>query len=140
MRKREIFKVEGDKLTRLRRTCPKCGDGIFLAEHKNRSSCGSCGYTEFKSGGRKMPEKPVKEEEKPVEKPKEAETIEKPMVEEPVPKPETTEMPPEQPKVEATEPQPESPPVEEPPKGEEAQPSVEKPVKTEKEKRNKNNN
>ena len=49
MKKREIFKVEGNKITRLRRSCPKCGGGVFLAEHKDRLSCGACGYTEFKS-------------------------------------------------------------------------------------------
>ena len=27
--------------------CPKCGPGIFLASHKDRKSCGKCGYTEF---------------------------------------------------------------------------------------------
>jgi len=53
MKKREIFKVEGDKITRLKRSCPKCGDGVFLAEHKDRLSCGACGYTEFK--GNKEP-------------------------------------------------------------------------------------
>ncbi len=31
-----------------RSECPKCGKGVFLAEHKNRSTCGKCGYTEFK--------------------------------------------------------------------------------------------
>ncbi|MEM3374522.1 MAG: 30S ribosomal protein S27ae [Candidatus Woesearchaeota archaeon] len=30
------------------KTCPKCGPGVFMAEHKNRISCGKCGYTEFK--------------------------------------------------------------------------------------------
>jgi len=30
-----------------RKSCPKCGAGVFLAEHKNRTSCGKCGYTEF---------------------------------------------------------------------------------------------
>jgi small subunit ribosomal protein S27Ae len=49
MKKREIFKAEGNKIIRLRRSCPKCGDGVFLAEHKDRLSCGACGYTEFKS-------------------------------------------------------------------------------------------
>ena len=47
MKGREIFKIDGDKITRLRRHCPKCGDGYFLAVHKNRVSCGKCGYTEF---------------------------------------------------------------------------------------------
>jgi len=52
MKGREIFKVEGDKISRLRRHCPKCGDGFFLADHKDRLSCGKCGYTEFKKTGK----------------------------------------------------------------------------------------
>ena len=31
-----------------KRACPKCGSGINLAEHKNRFSCGKCGYLESK--------------------------------------------------------------------------------------------
>ena len=31
-----------------KKTCPKCGAGVFMAEHKNRIACGKCGYTEFK--------------------------------------------------------------------------------------------
>ncbi len=27
--------------------CPKCGPGVFMATHKDRVSCGKCGYTEF---------------------------------------------------------------------------------------------
>ena len=57
MKKRELFKVESGKIVRLRRNCPKCGDGVFLAEHKDRLSCGTCGYTEFKGSGKKEPEK-----------------------------------------------------------------------------------
>ena len=30
------------------KTCPKCGPGTFLAEHKDRVSCGKCTYTERK--------------------------------------------------------------------------------------------
>lgn len=41
------YKVEGDKLVRSR-VCPKCSEATFLAEHKDRSTCGKCGYTEFK--------------------------------------------------------------------------------------------
>lgn len=29
--------------------CPKCGPGYRLAEHKNRRSCGKCGYMETKA-------------------------------------------------------------------------------------------
>jgi small subunit ribosomal protein S27Ae len=46
--KKDFFKVEGNKLTRTRKHCPKCGPGVFMAEHANRVSCGKCGYTEFK--------------------------------------------------------------------------------------------
>jgi len=63
MKKREIFKVEGDKIARQRRNCPKCGDGVFLAEHKDRLSCGKCGYTEFKG------KHPVKKPESPAQEP-----------------------------------------------------------------------
>ncbi len=27
--------------------CIKCGPGVLLAQHKDRMSCGKCGYTEF---------------------------------------------------------------------------------------------
>ena len=46
--KRELYAVEGEKLVRKHRTCPRCGAGIFLAEHADRYTCGKCGYTEFK--------------------------------------------------------------------------------------------
>jgi small subunit ribosomal protein S27Ae len=28
------------------RFCPRCGPGIFLAQHKDRTACGKCGYAE----------------------------------------------------------------------------------------------
>ncbi len=45
--KRTLYKVEGDRIERLRTHCPKCGPGTFLARHADRVSCGRCGYTEF---------------------------------------------------------------------------------------------
>ena len=61
MKKIEFFKVEGNKITRNRRHCPKCGPGVFIAEHKDRFSCGKCGYTEFKGGLKKeSKEKPLR--------------------------------------------------------------------------------
>jgi small subunit ribosomal protein S27Ae len=30
------------------KACPKCGAGVRLAEHKDRRSCGRCGYFEKK--------------------------------------------------------------------------------------------
>jgi len=76
MKKIEIFKVEGNKITRARRHCPKCGSGVFLAEHKNRFSCGRCGYTEFKPIGKEQSSKPVAPAEGKTEVKKEK--IEKP--------------------------------------------------------------
>jgi small subunit ribosomal protein S27Ae len=46
--KTKLYKVEGTTIKRLRQTCPRCGPGVFLAEHGNRLACGKCGYTEFK--------------------------------------------------------------------------------------------
>jgi len=43
----KLYKVEGDVLTRLKKECPRCGKGYFMAEHKDRLSCGNCGYTTF---------------------------------------------------------------------------------------------
>jgi len=44
----KIYRVENGKVVRLRKICPKCGPGVFLAEHKDRYTCGKCGYTEWK--------------------------------------------------------------------------------------------
>ena len=43
----KAYKIEGGKLVRLRKTCPKCGEGVFMAQHSNRLTCGRCAYTEF---------------------------------------------------------------------------------------------
>ena len=37
---------EGGKTDK--KTCPKCGPGVFMADHKNRTHCGKCGFSEFK--------------------------------------------------------------------------------------------
>ncbi|MHB8633059.1 MAG: 30S ribosomal protein S27ae [Thermoplasmatota archaeon] len=42
-----LYKIEGGKIVRTHRQCPKCGVGVFMAAHKDRTSCGRCGYTEF---------------------------------------------------------------------------------------------
>jgi small subunit ribosomal protein S27Ae len=46
--KYKLFKIENNRIERDNKSCPKCGAGVFMAEHKNRRSCGKCGYTEFK--------------------------------------------------------------------------------------------
>jgi small subunit ribosomal protein S27Ae len=46
-KKWESYEIQGDKVVRKLKSCPKCGDGVHLAQHKDRASCGKCGYTEF---------------------------------------------------------------------------------------------
>ena len=50
MKKIAQYEVSDGKITRKRQFCPQetCGPGVFLAEHKNRVSCGKCGYTRMK--------------------------------------------------------------------------------------------
>lgn len=43
-----LFKIEDTRVVRTKRHCPRCGEGTFLAEHKDRFTCGACKYTEFK--------------------------------------------------------------------------------------------
>ena len=50
----KLYKVEGDSLTRLRKECPRCGKGYFMAQHGNRLTCGHCGYTTY---SKSVPEK-----------------------------------------------------------------------------------
>jgi small subunit ribosomal protein S27Ae len=45
------YSVKDGKVARKNVWCPKCGPGIFLAVHKDRHSCGKCGYSEFKKEG-----------------------------------------------------------------------------------------
>lgn len=33
--------------------CPKCGPGVFMANHKDRETCGKCGYMVKKSSEKK---------------------------------------------------------------------------------------
>ena len=41
------YVVSGGKIERKGKFCPKCGAGVFLAQHKDRLYCGKCHYTEF---------------------------------------------------------------------------------------------
>jgi small subunit ribosomal protein S27Ae len=43
-----LYKIENDKVTRLRPTCERCGIGYFMADHGNRYTCGRCGFTRYK--------------------------------------------------------------------------------------------
>jgi len=44
----KLYEVKGTSVNRLRKECPRCGKGTFLAEHKDRLTCGKCGYTSYK--------------------------------------------------------------------------------------------
>ena len=61
-KKYKLYEVSGDKLTRKNKFCPKCGPGVFLAKHKDRLTCGKCGYSEVLS--KEAKEAPKKEEKK----------------------------------------------------------------------------
>ena len=45
-----LYEKKGDKLERKNKSCPKCGQGTFMAKHANRWSCGLCRYCEFITG------------------------------------------------------------------------------------------
>jgi small subunit ribosomal protein S27Ae len=47
-----FFKLSGDKLERMRKNCPRCGDGTVMAEHNDRWYCGKCLYTEWKKSNK----------------------------------------------------------------------------------------
>ncbi|MBR4202892.1 MAG: 30S ribosomal protein S27ae, partial [Candidatus Methanomethylophilaceae archaeon] len=40
IKKSSSYQVDGDKITRTKQFCPKCGPGTFMAVHKDRVSCG----------------------------------------------------------------------------------------------------
>jgi len=44
----KLYQVSGEKVEKKNKFCPKCGAGYFLANHKDRETCGKCGYTDFK--------------------------------------------------------------------------------------------
>jgi len=61
----KLYNIKDGKITRLRKSCPRCGLGYYMAEHSDRFSCGKCGYSEFKKEPSKKPEsqKPVLEDQ-----------------------------------------------------------------------------
>ena len=44
-----LYEKKGDKLERKNKSCPKCGQGTFMAKHSNTWTCGACKYVEFLS-------------------------------------------------------------------------------------------
>jgi ubiquitin-small subunit ribosomal protein S27Ae len=43
-----MYKVEGDKVSKTRPVCERCGPGYFMADHHDRYTCGHCGFTRYK--------------------------------------------------------------------------------------------
>ena len=43
----KFYKLDGNSVERIKRDCPRCGKGVFMAAHKDRLTCGKCGFTEF---------------------------------------------------------------------------------------------
>jgi len=46
----EILKLEGENVKRSKLTCPRCGEGVYMATHKEKNGkirqyCGKCHYT-----------------------------------------------------------------------------------------------
>lgn len=41
------YTIEGDKIVKKERSCPRCGPGIFLSVGQGRAYCGRCHFTEF---------------------------------------------------------------------------------------------
>lgn len=74
MPKKDYFEIKEGKLVRSKKHCPKCGPGVFLAEHKDRTTCGKCSYTEFK----KPKVEPKPEDKKPTPPKEEMPKEEKP--------------------------------------------------------------
>jgi small subunit ribosomal protein S27Ae len=42
------YEVTEKGIKRKKTPCQRCGEGVFMAEHKDRLACGSCGYTIWK--------------------------------------------------------------------------------------------
>ncbi|MDD3159945.1 MAG: 30S ribosomal protein S27ae [Candidatus ainarchaeum sp.] len=42
------YDVNDGTIKRKTKFCPKCGPGVFMASHKDRYTCGACGFTERK--------------------------------------------------------------------------------------------
>ncbi len=56
------YKIEGEKISRFAKFCPRCGPGVFLMEAKGRKYCGKCHYSEFE--GKAKQENPEKKNSK----------------------------------------------------------------------------
>jgi small subunit ribosomal protein S27Ae len=42
----KLYEKKGEEISRKNKNCPKCGAGVYMASHKDRTTCGKCGYME----------------------------------------------------------------------------------------------
>ena len=73
----QCYKVDGEKLVRVKKMCDVCPPGTFLADHEDRLYCGRCRTAYTKEGAKDKKQAPKKKEKK-AEKPKVEETKEAP--------------------------------------------------------------
>ena len=74
----KCYKVDGEKVVRVRRMCEVCPPGTFLAEHEDRLYCGRCRSTYTKLVDKEKQQKQQKKKQPKAEKPKVEETKEAP--------------------------------------------------------------
>lgn len=46
-KKSDFYEIEGEKIKRKNLFCPKCGPGVFMAQHNDRNTCGKCGFSQW---------------------------------------------------------------------------------------------
>ena len=73
----KCYKVDGEKVVRLRRMCEVCPPGTYLAEHEDRLYCGRCRSTYAKEGDKAKAQTQKKKQPK-ADKPKVEEAKEAP--------------------------------------------------------------
>ena len=73
----QYYKVDGDKVSRIKKMCDVCPPGTFLADHEDRLYCGRCRTAYTKEGAKEKKSAPKKKQAK-AEKPKVEETKEAP--------------------------------------------------------------
>lgn len=42
------YEIKDGQIKRKNPFCPKCGAGVFMADHKDRYTCGKCGFMQRK--------------------------------------------------------------------------------------------
>jgi len=58
------YKVEGEKVSRSAKFCPRCGPGIFLSQSQGKLYCGKCHYSEFEGKVKQETSKDKNKEDK----------------------------------------------------------------------------